>query len=167
MEKRFSLLLNEYREELISRKEVLEKRRSAIKGRNEVVLIRKKASKDRWYYYAKERGTKKHQRYLGVGNTPEVNEIKEFRFIDKSIRVIEKNLKAVERIANKFYRTDYESINEMLPDTYRWAELAYGTSNIEKVKNWKEKAEAIKASSGVYRPEELKVWTDDGRKVRS
>lgn len=167
MENRVKLLLNEYYEELMSRKELLEERRVAIESREETVLIRKKASKGNWYYYAKEKGPERHQRYLGAGNNQEVNEIKELRFIDKTIGLIEKNIETVDRLANRIQRTDFESVNKMLPDTYRWAELSYGMSKDKKARKWKEKMEVIKAANGEYRADDLKVWTDDGSKVRS
>lgn len=166
MENRTIATLKEYYDELQSRKLVQEKRREMLTPHRRVVMSRNKAPNNRWYYYSRNINDK-DKSYLGVGNTVEINEIKELRFLDKSISLIDKNIDVVGRALNKIQRTDYESVNNMIPDTYRWADLGYGNSNSEKASEWKNKAEAIKAANGVFRPEELKVWTDDGKRVRS
>lgn len=166
MENRTIATLKEYYDELQSRRLVQEKRREMLTPHRRVVMSRNKAPNNRWYYYSRNINDK-DKSYLGVGNTTEINEIKELRFLDKSISLIDKNIDIVGKALSKIQRTDYESVNNMIPDTYRGAELGYGINSSEKARAWKDKAEAIKAASGIFRPEELKVWTDDGKKVRS
>ena len=166
MEKRAIITLKEYREDLLRRKQIQEQRRSMLAPQRRIVLSRRKASKNRWYYYSRNVDGK-DQKYLGVCNTSEVNEIKELRYLDKSLALIEKNIEVVEMALGKIKRTDYDYVNALIPDTYRSASLRYSHINSEKGRKWKDKATAIKDASPCFKPEELKVWTEDGNKVRS
>lgn len=126
-------------------------------------------------YYAVATGVSKDGRriydYLGKDINETVKLIKEARYLKKSLKIIDKNIRALNRVLAVLKEVDSESINRQLPKTYRGA-LHEASSQIDpRAAFWKKDAEARKAAHiaayGVYHPEELNVPTDDGTMVRS
>ena len=166
MRERIFYELEGYLQELQERKMVQSKRLKEIDSNAGVRLKRRHGPKHNWYYYSHRTGDPK-LRFLGEDQTHVINEIKEYRYLDKSLSVICKNIEIIESALGKMKSADYESINSMLPDTYRGANLGIKSLGNEKATKWKEGAEAFKSARDVYRPEELKIMTDDGKHVRS
>ena len=128
----------------------------------------------RYYYYqppdAKPKAGHKSKefKYLGPESREEVGLIKEVHYYDKSIPAIQTNLDVCHNLLDKFRFTDYDSINEILPKTYRNPPLRIAMGRITpSAQKWKEEKEAYKASCGPWFPEDLKVRTADDSMVRS
>lgn len=118
------------------------------------------------YYYARKNGSVEST-YLGNASNITVNNIKEARYLRKSLPIIEGNIRCLEQMLGRLQPTDYENINELLPKIYRGAKLTYAEGADEKRRSWKERALAYKARFNIYKPEELKIETKDGTYVRS
>lgn len=127
------------------------------------------------YYYIQTTGAEpeadhKHRtfKYLGSDSCEEVGLIKEAHYYKQSIPFMQTNLKLCHRLLDKFRFTDYDSINEVLPKTYKNPALHMPADRIDsKAQKWKAEKEAYKASFGSWFPEDLKVTTADRKKVRS
>lgn len=129
-------------------------------------LQRKKSSNGTWHYTSVRRG-KGSKIYLGSDKNDKVTAIKEYCYLNKSIKVINQNLEVLTNSLRQLEDSDYDSINTLLPEVYRNARIGVAHAKDNNAQNWKEKAEALKARYEVYKPEELTVTTDDGNLVRS
>jgi len=135
---------------------------SELRGLN---LIGKKTSADKTYYCVRKKSGKGHK-YLGDDNNEEVRRIKELRYLDVYLERVNDNISLLRETLDRLQKTDYDSINCSLPQTYRNPQLG-NTSPNSKLKKWKERAEFAKSRYDVYRPEDLKIRVNDGSKVRS
>ena len=145
---------------------VQQRRMRELRGKEEMVLSSKKTPNGKEYYCARKKGEKGF-RYAGAASGKAVNDIKEARYLKKSLSRIERDIKLLEKTASGLQKVDYTNINASLPEVYRDPQLNYGAADNDKALNWKQRMEAIKVAAPVYRPEELKVRTDDGNYVRS
>lgn len=166
MKERVFYELEAYLMELRDLKAVQSKRRNEIVSKKDIRLKRRRASNDRWYYYGHRAGDSK-LKFMGSDGDNLINEIKEIRYLDKSLEIVCRNIDVVENALKKMSGTDYDSVNAMLPETYRDARIGLTEGGKATARKWKESAEAFKATRDVYRPEDLKVRTDDGSMVRS
>lgn len=160
--------MNKTLEALIRMKDIQEKKYHQISAHEKSVLKVRKDPGGKQYYSVQRKGTKKFA-YLGSSFVKEVNDIKEARYLKKSLARIEANISILRTAADKLESVDYDDVNISLPAVYRDPDLSYayaGTGN-RKAARWKQMMEARKAEYEVFRPEELKVRTDDGMYVRS
>lgn len=77
-----------------------------------------KKIKGRVYYYHVDEKTGK-QTYIPKSNLTFIHELKEKRWLQKAIRIMEKNLKAQEQMLKFYQAYDAQTIMDMLPDSYR------------------------------------------------
>ena len=154
--------LTDLREE----KNLQEKRLKELRGKEKLVLCAKKARNGSTYYSVRKKGEKGY-RYIGSASKPQVNEIKEARYLKMSLSRLEKDIKILNKTRSGLVRTDYDSINAALPKVYQEPLLQNMMSGSKKALDWKKRMESIKATQPVYHPEELNKRTDDGNYVRS
>ena len=166
MEKKLLCYSNNYLEELRRRKISCEERLKALKGYEGVNLKRRASSSGNWHYCATS-DKKVRSKYLGSSDSEEVIRVKEYRFLKKTLSVIENNMALIDKLSKGLKSTDYESIMSQLPKTYRDVKLGSNGENNAKATAWKERAEAFKNRHSIYKPEELNKVTNDGSKLRS
>ncbi len=116
---------------------------------------------------SKKKNNNVHYRYLGKSSSREVNRIKEARYLKKSLKVIEKNIKCLTRVINELQPCDQKSINQLLPKVYQDANLTGYVNPIPAANTWKAEALKRKARYPEIYPENLKHKTADGTMVRS
>ena len=165
MEKRLLEELQMYRNELKRKAGICESRLNELDSCRGLNMKRRKSSKTGIHYYSAY--DKEYEfSYIGSENSETVNIIKEYRYYKKSFEVLTCNLGAVNNLLETFHPSDYESINDMLPDIYknpRLDDVLVG----DEAKLWRERALALKNRYDIYKPEELINPTDDGNYVRS
>lgn len=105
-------------------------------------------------------------RYIGNELNSEVMLICEARYLEKSLSVIDEDIKNIRDFLEKYKSVSFGGINNMLPMTYRRDVMRTEIRN-EAARKWKEQAEAYKATFEEYKPEEKIHTTLDGTKVRS
>lgn len=130
------------------------------------VIMRGKTSRGGQIYYSARKKTSASHKYLGDDHNDTVRKIKELRYLDEQLIRIEKNSELVQSLIDNIQGTDYESVNETLPNVYRNPYIGSATSR-DKKQLWKEKAEALKSRYETYKPHELNIRTNDGSLVRS
>ncbi|MBP3895114.1 MAG: hypothetical protein J6D07_01470 [Mogibacterium sp.] len=157
--------MEEYLDDLKRRRDSESRRFNELADYSKFKLKRRKSPSGKWYYYGYETDDA-HMKLIGDDNNDKVNRIKEFRYLEKSLRTLDDNIRIVEDALKSMRNTDFESVNLLLPGTYRDAKMGMVTAD-ERSRKWKESAEALKARREVYRPEDLKNRTDDGTYVRS
>lgn len=147
-------------------KDVQSRRVKELKSYESACLNYRLGCNDKPYYYIRNRRANRSV-YLGSESCEDVKLIKEYRYLKKSLEVIGQDIQCLQEAAKGLHDVDYDSINESLPKLYRGAEIKGVRSNNAAARKWKEEAEAHKAKFKPYRPEELKVPTNDGKFVRS
>ena len=125
-----------------------------------------KSSSGRCFYRVKGKGDKKFK-YVGGEDNPIVKGIKELRYLEKSVSVLEKNNRLIRQFLKGYYPANFKSINNLLPKVYQTTQSIEYESENYKALAWKEKAEAYKSRFELYKPEQLTVPTIDGTFVRS
>lgn len=145
-------------------------RLSSLKKYDGLKLKEKKRRSGRTYYSSyktKRPGEKTKFRYIGTGRSETVLRIKETHYLKKSLAVLGKDIELLKLISDKLEEIETAHINELLPALYRTDNLQQSMSSNKLAVEWKRQKEAYKASFPPFRPEELKVPTDDGKFVRS
>lgn len=117
------------------------------------------------YYGAYKSGEKKI-RYVGNNSNPEVALIRESRYLSQSIKTIEFDIALIDGFLAKYESISFGSVNMKLPKTYRSESFRTEIRN-NVAKEWKQQAEAYKATFKPFKPEELIHRTIDGNMVRS
>lgn len=130
------------------------------------ISMQRKSGSSRNYYYAKKADELSYK-YLGKENSEAVNRIKEYRYLSSSLDAINNNVESVNNMIALIKETDYQSVNDVLPQVYRDATLPNMFTQNAKAIEWKERAEVLKSRCSVYKPEELVNKTNDGELVRS
>ena len=142
-----------------------EKRAAQLKG-YEAVSLKCRVHQSGKIYYYKRNDSGGKATYLGGVNCEKVRLIKEAHYLKRSLSLIDEDIRILEKAAVRLKEIRYEDVNDMLPGVYKGAAVDYAAAD-EKRRMWKENALAYKNSFSVYRPEELKIPTNDGNKVRS
>lgn len=106
-------------------------------------------------------------KYAGSSKNEKVLRVKEFRYLQKQLKVIVKDMKLLNCVLKKLEDIDNSHINDLLPALYRASDLRQEMSPNRIAAEWKRSREAYKATFPPYRPEELTVPTYDGTLVRS
>ncbi len=155
----------EYLEDICSRQRG---RADDLKGLEGYVLREIVKPNGRKYYKYRRPGSE-NTKYLGKEDCEDVEAIKEAHYYKYSIRTIESNLKICRKTLQKLGCTDYDSVNEVLPNVYKGATLRsmIPEKSQKTALEWKRKKEAFKESRGPWYPEDLTSTTADGSKVRS
>lgn len=166
MESNYLMQAKKYLNELVDAKDMQTRRLNEIGSYGDVILKKRTQPSGTAYYYAQERNSKA-LKYLGKEGGDTINLIKEYRWLKESLSAISSNIAVMEKSLGKLKATDYESINSLLPSSYKDPRLSGFVKTSMKADNWKKQAEALKERSNVYMPEELKIKTNDGNMVRS
>lgn len=166
MEKRIVSEIDKSLVNLRKMETIQRKRLKELRGKDSMVLCGKKASNGTTYYCARKAGDKKFK-YAGSSSAKLVKEIKEARYLKESLSRIDRNIQVLCDARANLKSTEYESVNMSLPKTYKGSNIASAPAGTEKARLWKQRMEAEKAKHATYRPEELKITTDDGNTVRS
>ena len=110
--------------------------------------------------------------YLGSDRHRDVVNVKRLRYAKESIAILQGNIKLLKMLIDHYVDTDYATVNERLPATYR-TELSSPSADsfranmpIEALR-WIEKMEKEKAKYPPYKPEQLKHPALDGTMMRS
>ena len=165
MEKKLLENAMKYLHELERAREIQTQRMEEIRECEGLLLQRKRLDSNREYYYVRKQGEHSFK-YLGKADNEDVKCIKEYRYLRQSLKDIESNIMQVKDLLSNIRPTDFESVRSGLPAVYR--EVTINATNAsDESKRWKESSEALKQRCGVYMPEELKVKTSDGKRVRS
>ena len=167
MERKIIECINEYVNYLEYIQNCQRSRADDLKGYDNLVIENKTIASGRKYYYCKKPGESRY-RYLGKDGCEDVLLIKEARYYKESLSLIQTNLDVCKKLLDKFRLTDYDSINEHLPLSYKDpVMLLPHTHKNTRGTRWKEEREAYKESCGPWYPEDLKDRTTDGSMVRS
>lgn len=113
------------------------------------------------------KGGKRSYKYLGKEPNETVRYVKEVKHLKKALSVLGKNIKVLYSVLDEVKDFDSESIDQMLPVTYRNAILEPPTTKDPRAVIWKKSSEAHKALFEPPFPEELTQPTDDGSRVRT
>ncbi|MBR3201425.1 MAG: hypothetical protein IKG17_08860 [Mogibacterium sp.] len=105
------LMLERTRKEYVSRLERLENYKGSF-------LRRKNHGHGKYYYFIKRHGSKAYK-YIGDSDKREVKMVREARFLEESIRRIDRDLGLMKALADDFLPFDPSHISESLPKTYR------------------------------------------------
>lgn len=172
MIKKYKIMTNRLLIQLADIERQQSERLASLKKYDKVMLKEKKAGSGRAYYTSyKPKSTKAQTkykyRYAGSDRSETVLRIKETHYLRKSLSVLGKDIKLLKKVSNKLEEIETSHINELLPAVYRTNNIQQAMSPNRIAAEWKRQKEAYKASLPVYRPEELKVPTDDGKFVRS
>lgn len=110
--------------------------------------------------------------YLGSDRHKDVVNVKRLRYAKESIAILQGNIKLLKMLIDHYVDTDYATVNERLPATYR-TELSSPSADsfranmpVEALR-WIEKMEKEKAKYPPYKPEQLKHPALDGTMMRS
>ena len=118
------------------------------------------------YYNLKRPGEKKRS-YLGNQDNPTVIRIQEARYLRKLVEVADQDIILMENFLEQYESISFASINEKLPKSYRNKKSLAARDKKRIATAWKSRMEKKKAKYPVYKPEELKHRTVDGKYVRS
>lgn len=123
------------------------------------------------YYIATISG-KPGKRYLGNDRNPDVINVKRLQYSKEAVSMLERNIRLLELFTENYIDTDYKTINNRLPATYRTditkkAPSAFEASFPEEALKWKRELEREKAKYPPYKPEQLKHPALDGTMMRS
>lgn len=141
------------------------KRALQLKGLESVSLKYRIHQSGKPYYYIRDDSGSLE--YLGDESCEKVRNIKEAHYLKKSLSIIDRDISALEKTLKSITPIGYDDVNGRLPKAYRGARVNSTATADEKRRAWKEKALAYKSRFNVYKPEELKIPTNDGSKVRS
>ena len=168
MEKEIVRTITKYVNYLENVKGAQTKRADDIKDWDNITLIPLKKKRGQQYYRSRRKGDEKFK-YLGSEDNPNVENIKEIHYLKDSLVRIDANLNVCYSLLDKLERTDYDSIDDALPQVYRGAKLRNSKLLLpdSAAARWKEEAEAYKLSKGPWYPQDLKVTTADKNMVRS
>ena len=145
---------------------VAERRMKELQDYGSSYLNRRRGNNGRYYYYKRERGQNKYA-YLGPESCDEVNHIREYRYLKKLLDIIERDRQVLGILVEEHVPADYDAVNDRLPELYRGARVKSAAADNKVRRKWKKEAEAYKARFRPFKPEELKVRTNDGTYVRS
>lgn len=118
------------------------------------------------YYYVKRKG-RKGRKYLGSGSNPTVRKIREARYFKKAVKIIDRDIAILEKLEHDYIIPDHDTINGMLPESYRDTRIPEFTAPNATAAEWKKRMEAEKTRHEPFRPEDLKYEAKDGTMMRS
>ena len=118
-------------------------------------------------YYSIKYPDEEDYGYIGNDTNETVKNVQAAHFLSKQLDYINKDVKLLESFLNKYRPVDSRYIYRKLRKSYRNSKLLGKMSNEQLAKEWKDQAEAYKATFEPYRPEELIHTTNDGTMGRS
>ena len=123
------------------------------------------------YYSAVIPGIER-KKYLGNDLNPDVINVKKLQYAKAATSILCDDIRLLENLTSNYVNTDYETINNTLPISYR-TNISKGVIPSvlpglpAKAVNWKVEEEEIKAKYPPYKPEQLKHPAMDGTMMRS
>ena len=117
-------------------------------------------------YYLKRKGVK-GRRYIRKEAADIIRSIKESRYCNELLAVIERDIRLLRELDADFVIPDHDNINERLPKIYQCRIRPEIGVSSGKAAEWKRRMEAEKAKHEPYRPEDLVHEALDGTKMRS
>ena len=124
------------------------------------------------YYDAIPPGSEKST-YLGNESNETVLNIKRYRYAQKAVEIIEKDIDVLDSLIRNYISPDYSNINSLLPATYRTdlavnnPDEAFSTALPPNAVKWIKDLREEKSKYGPYKPEQLRYEALDGTKMRS
>ena len=122
------------------------------------------------YYYGKDAGNE-NRVYLGNDSNKTVQNIKEQRYLSKSLAYIENNIRLLESAMVGFTEYDYDSVNVNLSPVYRNAKTEAAASYKRDVQSWKTQQNRVKEEylllNPERHPESLRIQRANGELMRS
>jgi len=134
-------------------------------------LLRKEGKKrSALAYYDVIRKDSGKKTYLGGEKHEQVLAIKRYRYAGKALEVLDRDIELLDSLVRNYIQPDYDTINSLLPATYRTDLRSPGLSTASmppEAVEWKKRLEAEKAKYPPYKPEQLKHPAMDGTMMRS
>ena len=147
------------------RNEYLEKRKQLSEF--EGCLIKKTNEKNcKPFYSVKRKGASKYA-YVGGDEKEEIIGIRKYAYLEKSLKVIETNIYAMEHFLRVYQSTHADHITDLLPQTYKIVGPVNWLEHEIRTERWLKAKQAIKDSHPIFDPASLKVTSFDGTMVRS
>ena len=118
------------------------------------------------YYYVLEPNENSYK-YLGTDNHEHVLRIKEARYLQLSVKEMQREIRLLNDLLHSSRDISHEAIEQKLRSVYRGSSafLTKGLDNI--ARQWVQSSESLKSTFPPFRPEELIHTTRDGTMVRS
>lgn len=167
---RYKIATNRILDFMIQTEQTQQARLKELRKYDGLSLKLNKLPNGKEYYYMAKRpaeGGKRSYKYLGKESNETVRYIKEVKHLRKTLGVLGKNIVILEKVLAEAKAFDSESIDQMLPETYRGALLGSPSAMDPRAAAWKKNAESRKALFDPPFPEELTQPTDDGKMVRT
>lgn len=135
-------------------------------------LVLRKESKKRYgsSYYDIIRDSSGEKKYLGGERNETVLGIKRYRYAKKALSVMDRDIKLLDSLIEKYIHPDYDTINSLLPLTYQTHLHSSGHSDTgmpQEAIDWMQRLEEEKAQYPPYKPEQLKHPALNKEKMRS
>lgn len=152
-------ILKNRKQEFADRLDLLEPYRNTL-------LKRDRNRRGGYYYSIKPEGFDKFK-YVGKGSDPKIMRVKEAAFLQKSITLIDKNIKFITDLLDGYQEFDFQSVNLLLPKTYRSEKLIASSAYQAAGKRWKAEKLAFQKQFPENYPEHKTERTSDGTMVKS
>jgi len=134
------------------------------------VLIKESRKRSGITYYDVTRKGSKKKTYLGNERHEQVLGVKRYRYARKALKILDDDIELLDTLLSNYVQPDYNTINNMLPETYRTDLHSAGGSEAvmpQEAIEWKRRLEGEKAKYPPYKPEQLKHPALDGTMMRS
>lgn len=129
-------------------------------------LRRSRHKGSEYYYYIKRPGSSGY-RYIGREKHVELARVKEARFLEESIKRIDKDIEMIRSLANGYQEYDLNSVNDSLPKLYRSNIPSAAESSKTRCAEWIADRLAFQKEFPENYPEYKKHSTSDGVMVKS
>ena len=133
--------------------------------KNSYIKLTKKTSEKR--FYSVRKGTDKAFRYVGADEDSDLIAIREYKFYEEGLKIINSNIRAMEDFLSIYKNTGAENINELLTKAYR---LPHNSALLQlepEIDAWLNKMSREKARYPLFDEAGLTVTAFDGTKLRS
>ncbi len=129
--------------------------------------LKDKAKKQTRPFYSVKRPGESRFSYAGDSSTPEVQAVKEYRYYEEALKVVERNIIVMEDFLNVYRQTRADYINDLLPKVYKLPRRDALLKLEPEVEQWIHEKQIIKSKYPVFNPAGLTVAAFDGTLMRS
>lgn len=130
-------------------------------------LLKDKAKKQSHPYYSIKRPGELHYSYAGDAGNSEVQAVREYRYYKEALKVIEKNILAMESFLDIYRQTRADYINDLLPKVYRLPRRDALLKLEPEIDKWLSEKRQIKSRYPIFNPAGLTATAFDGTPMRS